>query len=152
MCISCFNQAELPINICKTNLFHFRKEKLTLKLRTSIYFHKPSSPVADSGVVSSGTEPDPRPPAASGPQLGHGSVRGRRVQRLPLALLAVGQDPPGAPLQTHLLRPVPGDHVAGQERAAHCGLPFVSPSDLRGPRPQSAGSPVGEQQAVGADT
>lgn len=74
------------------------------------------------------------------------------MQRLPLSLLAHGQDPPGAPLQAHLLPAVPGDHVTGQGRAAHRGLPFVSQGDLHRTRPQPARSTVGQQHAVGADT
>ena len=74
------------------------------------------------------------------------------MQRLPLSLLSDGEDPPVAPLQAHLLRAVPGDHVAGHELAAHRELPAVSPGDLRRKRPQPAGSPVGQQPAVGADT
>lgn len=74
------------------------------------------------------------------------------MQRLPAALLPDRQDPPGAPLQTHLLRPVPGDHLAGRGWAAHHGLPIVSTGDLHRPRPQLARSSVGRQQAVGADT
>lgn len=86
------------------------------------------------------------------PVIHHGSVWGRRVQRLLPALLEDGQDPPDAPLQTHLLWPVLRDHVTGQERPADRGLPLVSQSDVHWPWPQLAGSTVGQQQALGPDT
>lgn len=67
------------------------------------------------------------------------------------ALLADGQDPQVAPLQTHLLCPLPGDYVPGQEWPTHSMLPLVPPGDLCGTGPQLAGSTMGQQQVVGSD-
>lgn len=74
------------------------------------------------------------------------------MQCVPPGLHALRADSPAAPLQTHLLPAVPGDHVPGTGQHPHSGLPALPPPYLHWPQPRPAGGTVGGQQAVGADT
>lgn len=81
----------------------------------------------------------------------HGHNCGARVHRVLPRVLAQQQDPTGAPLQPHLLCPMPGENVQAEGCHLHRLLPSLPLDYLHQSQPDFARGPVGQHRNLGPD-